>query len=224
MQKDDNFPGFFGLGESVLAHITSDLLQKNHHVYFDNYFPSVSLMEYLKTRNGFACATIRAYRKYLPHNLTTVKVMKRGGFDYRISASEIMYFKWMGNKPVHIISNFHDTEQTMILMRQRDGLQFPCPKDVKDYNSYMEGVDKAMIFSIYGVGRKSNKRWRHIFFGLISRTLCNAYVVYKKLIEPSIRSLEFHCSTAQSKKLAHYFLHQVVSRPKSLEKSMILRT
>ena len=150
--------------------------------------------------------------------------MKRGGFDYRISASEIMYFKWMGNKPVHIISNFHDTEQTMILMRQRDGLQFPCPTDVKDYNSYMGGVDKAMIFSIYGVGRKSNKRWRHIFFGLISRTLCNAYVVYKKLIEPSIRSLEFHCSTAQSKKLAHYFLHQVVSLPKSLEKNMILRT
>ena len=105
-------------------HILHQTCFKNHHhVYFDNYFPSVSLMEYLKTRNGFACATIRAYRKYLLHNLTTVKVMKRGGFDYRISASEIMYFKWMGNKPVHIISNFHDTEQTMILMRQRDALQ-----------------------------------------------------------------------------------------------------
>ena len=62
----------------------------------------------------------------------------------------------------------------------------------------MGGVDKADIqCSIYGVGRKS-KKWSHrIFFGLISRTPCNAYVVYKNLTEPSIRSLELHCSIAQ---------------------------
>ena len=63
--------------------------------------------------------------------------------------------KWMDNKPVHIISNFHDTEQTMILRRQKDGsrLEFPCPTAVKDYNSYMRGVDKAdMLCSVYGVG------------------------------------------------------------------------
>ena len=41
MPKDYNFLACFGLGESVVAHFTSDLLQKNHHVYFDNYFSSV---------------------------------------------------------------------------------------------------------------------------------------------------------------------------------------
>ena len=114
--------------------------------------------------------------------------MNRGDFDYRVSAQEIVYFKWMDNKPVHIISNFHDTEQTLILRRQRDGsqLEFPCPTAVKDYNSYMGGVDRAdMLCSIYGVRCKSNKWWHRIFFGLVSCTLCNAYVVYKKLIEPS---------------------------------------
>ena len=69
---------------------------------------------------------------------------------------------------------------------------------MKDYNSYIGGVDKAdMLCSIYGVGRKSKRWWHRIFFGLVSCTLCNAYVVYKKLIEPSIRSLEFHRSIAQ---------------------------
>ena len=69
---------------------------------------------------------------------------------------------------------------------------------MKDCSSYMGGIDKAdMSCSIYGVGRKSNKWWHHIFFGLLSCTLCNAYTVYKKLIEPSI-ILEFHCSIAQS--------------------------
>ena len=100
---------------------------------------------------------------------------------------------------MHIISNFHDAEQTMILRRQRDGsqLEFPCPTAVKDYNSYMGGIDKDnMLCSIYGAGRKSKKWWHRIFFGLVSHTLCNAYVVYKKLTEPSIRSLEFHRSIA----------------------------
>ena len=50
-------------------------------------------MEYLKTRNIFACATIRSNRKYLPNNLTTDKVMNRGDFYYRVSAQEIVYFK-----------------------------------------------------------------------------------------------------------------------------------
>ena len=142
--------------------------------------------------------------------------MNRGDFDYRVSAQEIVYFKWMDNKPVHIISNFHDTEQTLILRRQRDGsqLEFPCPTAVKDYNSYMGGVDKAdMLCSIYGVGRKSKKWWHRIFFGLVSLTLCNAYVVYKKLIEPSIRSLEFHCSIPQS--LITLSKHPKIVRPLS---------
>ena len=69
------------LGESVVAHFTLDLFQKNHHVYFDNHFSSVPLMEYLKTRNVFAYATIRSNGKYLPNNLKTDKVMNRGDFD-----------------------------------------------------------------------------------------------------------------------------------------------
>ena len=114
---------------------------------------------------------------------------------------EIVNFKWIDNKPVHIISNFYNTEQTMLMTRQREvsQLEFPCPTAVKEYNSSMGGVDKVdMLCLIYGVGCKSKKWWHHIFFGLVSHTLCNAYVVYKKPIEPSIRSLEFHHSIAQS--------------------------
>ena len=201
MHRDDNLPACFGLGESVIAHFTSDLAGKNHHVYFDNYFSSVPLVEYLKTENIFACGTIRSNRKYLPSNLTTDKVMNRGDFDYRVSSQEIVYFKWKDNKPVHIISNFHKTEKTKLLRRQRDGsrVEFPCPTAVKDYNAYMGGVDKAdMLCSIYGLSRKSKKWWHRILFGALGRTLCNAYVVYKKHIDPSMNSLEFHCSIAQS--------------------------
>ena len=144
-------------------------------------------------------------------------------------AQEIVYFKWINNKPVHTISNFYDTEQTMILRRQRYGsrLECLCPTAMKDYNSYIGRVYKANILcSIYGIGHKSKKWWHRIFFGLVSCTLCNAYIVYKKLIEPSIRSLEFHHSIAQSlitlstqsQMLAGHFLHQVMAQPKSGER------
>ena len=46
--------------------------------------------------------------------------MNRDDFGYRVSAQEIVYFKCMDKKPVHIISNSHDTEQATILRRQRD--------------------------------------------------------------------------------------------------------
>ena len=102
----------------------------------------------------------------------------------------------------------------MIQRRQRNGsrLKFPYPTAVTDYNFYMGAVDKAdMLCSIYGVACKSKKWWRRIFFGLVSRTLCNAYVVYKKLIESSIRSLQFHRSIAQS--LITLIKHPKVGRP-----------
>ena len=36
--KDFNFSACFDLRESAVAHFTSGLLQKNHHVFFDIYF------------------------------------------------------------------------------------------------------------------------------------------------------------------------------------------
>ena len=69
MPRNPNFLECFGLGESVVAYFTADLVGKNHKVYFDNYFSSVPLMEYLKTNKIFACATIRSNRKYLPNNM-----------------------------------------------------------------------------------------------------------------------------------------------------------
>ena len=35
--------------------------------------------------------------------------MSRVDFSIRVSVQEIVYFKWMDNKSMDIISNFHDT-------------------------------------------------------------------------------------------------------------------
>ena len=48
-----------GLGARVVKSLTSDLKGKYHHVYFDNYFTSLHLLEDLEEDNIYACGTAR---------------------------------------------------------------------------------------------------------------------------------------------------------------------
>ena len=53
------------LGMTVVKELTS-LLPSGSHVYFDNYFSSIALVEYLLSRNIYCCATFRKDRIGLP--------------------------------------------------------------------------------------------------------------------------------------------------------------
>ena len=70
---------------------------------------------------------------------------------------------------------------------------------MKDYNTYMGGVDKAdMLISSYGLYRKSKKWWQKIFFRLIDRALCNAFIAFNKITKAKMKSLDFRRRVAQS--------------------------
>ena len=194
-------PPYFGLGDKVVYEMTKSMYGNYHEVYIDNFFTSVPLLEYLFSHQVLCCGTLRTNKKYLPKNLAKDKDLKRGDFDYRVSKDGICVYKWRDNRPVHVISNFHGSQSAIIKRKNKDGseLMILCPNAVKDYNMYMGGVDKANMFcSIYGTSRKS-KKWLHrIFFGLIDRAICNAYVVFKKLDDEKCTSLQFRRSVAQS--------------------------
>ena len=86
------------------------------------------------------------------------KELNRGDFDYRILNQDIAVYKWIDNKAVNVISNFHGTERDEISRTQKDGSKkwFSCPKAINDYNQYMGGVDKADFYcAIYGKNRKN---------------------------------------------------------------------
>ena len=108
-----------------------------------------------------ACGTIRSDRKGLAKGLTSDKALKIGEHDFTISDTGIAFYKWMDNKAVHIVSNFHGSEVSSVCRTQKDGSkkEFTCRIAVKNYNEDMGGVDKAdMLCSIHGLGRKS-KKW-----------------------------------------------------------------
>lgn len=114
--------------------------------------------------------------------------LKRGEYDYRFSDLNIGYWKWKDNKMVHFVSNFHGSEETTVLRKQKNGTKSTviCSRSVKDYNVYMGGVDTAdRLRALYCVDRKSPKWWHRIFWGVLDIAFVNAYVVHGFIIEKS---------------------------------------
>ncbi|KAJ8886192.1 hypothetical protein PR048_012401 [Dryococelus australis] len=74
-------------------------------------------------------------KKHTPKNLTDGKKLDR----------DVGYFKWKDTKRVHLVSNFHGSEITIVKRKNRSGnsKNVGCPTVVADYNQHMGGVDHA---------------------------------------------------------------------------------
>ena len=64
------------LGERVVRSLSVTLKQKNYHLYFENFFNSVDLMEHLLEDGIYACGTYRRDRRNLPKKITSIKQSK----------------------------------------------------------------------------------------------------------------------------------------------------
>ena len=102
-------------------------------------------METLTTKHS-KCWIVRTDRKHLPKapQVPCDKTIKRGDV-VAFEANNIHYVKWMDNKPVHMLSNFLSEHPLHNVKRRKKGSStseiVSCPAVVKQYNSYMGGVD-----------------------------------------------------------------------------------
>ena len=58
-----------GLGKKVVLDLTEKIRDKRHHVFIDNYFNSIELIEELLSRNLYGCGTVRSNIKDLPEQM-----------------------------------------------------------------------------------------------------------------------------------------------------------
>ena len=65
------------LGAKVVKSLTSELHRKHHHVFFDNYFTSVSLLEDLLEDGVYACGTARKDCKGFPDTLNYRSILTK---------------------------------------------------------------------------------------------------------------------------------------------------
>ncbi|XP_025195693.1 piggyBac transposable element-derived protein 4-like [Melanaphis sacchari] len=118
------------LGGRVVKDLTNPLQHKNHNVYIDNFFTSVPLLAYLKSKGIFCCGTVKSTRKYLP-KLESDKNMTMGDIDWNMSDKyDISIVKWKDKRGVTLLSNFHNpTDVVEVKRKSKDGTtsMIPCP-------------------------------------------------------------------------------------------------
>jgi len=117
------------LGARVVKQLSQPLQEKNHCLFFDNYFTSYPLMTYLKSKNINACGTVNLTRKFLPA-LKNDKHLTLGEYDWSIDENSTSIVKWRDKRIVSLLSNFHNpTETTQVQRRSKDGstTMVSCP-------------------------------------------------------------------------------------------------
>ncbi|XP_044763683.1 piggyBac transposable element-derived protein 3-like [Coccinella septempunctata] len=163
----------FGLGPSVVLEY-SDVLRKlgphPYHIFCDNFFITIPLLEALSMKNLRCTGTIRENR-LCGCPLTEKKAMKkkeRGYFEYMSSDNKIIVTKWNDNNVICIASNCDSTHPVQMISRfskiHNKKVAVTQPQIIKNYNQYMGGVDRCdQNISLY----RTNIRGKKWYFTII---------------------------------------------------------
>ena len=65
------------LGAKVVKTLTDHLQGKFHHIFFDNFFTSLKLLEDLGDNGLYGCGTVRKHHIGFPPTLKTIKLTNR---------------------------------------------------------------------------------------------------------------------------------------------------
>ena len=166
------------------------ILDKGHHVYFDNYFTSPQLLKELYSRDTLACGTARS-RTFGPQALqsTKPKLALSPGESCALRCGPILAFKWVEDKAkakkkpkqVYMMTTVHTGLQrfTGKLCRD-DNAPILKPVAIVDYTKWMGGVDLSdQIMNYYHFLRRGCKWWRKLWVHLFNMVIANGHVLNK---------------------------------------------
>ncbi|XP_072342411.1 piggyBac transposable element-derived protein 4-like isoform X1 [Scyliorhinus torazame] len=161
------------LGYDVVMDLCHPYFHRNHHIYFDRFFASPTLMEHLESCGTKSCSTTHLNRKGLPPAARTIKLKKQG---------DVQFFQ----KGSLLLTIWKDKRQVATLSTNQNAKMIACsgtvkPQSVIEYNKYMGGVDLSdQMRSYYPVGRASKKWWRCVLWYLMNITIVNAWLIFKR--------------------------------------------
>ena len=182
-----------GLGYDVVMNMAHPFLNKNHHLFFDNFFSSPILLDHLLDQQTYACSTVRCTRKDLPP--CAKNKLRRPGETIVRQRSNLLFTKWHDKRDVAFLStNVSPEEPSRVVQRTKNGrnIEIRKPRVSDLYTANMGGVDRADQFrSFYTVGRQSRKWYRYIFWFVFNVAACNAYILeceHRRKNHPRTRS------------------------------------
>ena len=176
-----------GASSNIVLHLAESIpYNRNHKLYFDNWFSSLPLMDYLASHKVWCCGTIRTNR--IPSlKIKENKTKERGEsvqWETNVSTN-IAVVTWFDNKPVHLASTFLQVEPQQEIERynknSKNFVTIKRPNIVTEYNKNMGGVDLAdMLLSLYRIPVRSKKYYHRLVFHLLDIALINAWLLYRR--------------------------------------------
>ena len=135
-----------GLGHRVVRNLTRPLVGKNHHVFVDNFFNSLTLAEDLLRDRIYTCGTVRGNRQGIPRQIvpSTQRVKRLCQGESFLCKRNTVVTVWKDKKPVYFLSSQSDlVGNDTVGRRQRDGtvIQVPSAPVVKTYNNNTGSID-----------------------------------------------------------------------------------
>lgn len=168
----------------------------NHIIYFDNFYTTLGLYVYLRSRGIYSLGTVRSDR--LPNSwlstdlaLNAKKVVRGNIKEYVGNALGIGMTSvlWNDTKPVRLLSTYvaskpftskdvNAQSKKSHSMGQEAKEAFwgwLCPQIIRKYNRHMKGVDLMDgLLGRYHIRMKTRKWTNRIFFHLID--VVNSYI------------------------------------------------
>ena len=131
----------------------------NDKLFFDNWFSTLSLFDYINIK-GFLCfGTIRPIHLGDCACISNPSLKKkgRGEFDYKLNTDTgLLVAKWFDNMIVHVASNCAEINPVGPVKRWSKTAKLhqdiSCPNMIMEYNKGMGGVDTAnMLIALYRI-------------------------------------------------------------------------
>ena len=150
---------------------SANLLNKWYHIFCDNFFISITLVNRLYTLKTYITGTLRANR-IMPRFMHNVNLGENESVILRQGPLLGCAYKERRNRrTVRFIST------------AMPAIHIPQDKPIvaTTYNKYMGGVDlNDMMTSTYHDGRKSTCMWKRVAYNILHRMMLNAYILYQQ--------------------------------------------
>lgn len=182
----------FGLGAKVVLALCKTIPDPACKVvYFDNFFTSLELINYLREELGiFSLGTIRTNRlrgaeKKLPTDKELKKKPRGSHSQVVCNSNKVSVVKWYDNKCVTTASSYVDAHPVSTILRydkeKKRRTAVPCPEIIKHYNAHMGGVDLAdMLIALYRTGFKGHRWYLPLVSQLLDICVTNSWILYRR--------------------------------------------
>lgn len=204
-----------GLGGSVVVDLVSKLPVNHYHIYADNFFSSLSLVDHLSKSGIGYTGTIRENRTQKCPVMESKQLGKktRGEFDFRQdTANNLILAKWHDNAVVSLVSNCHGVNPvgnaTRWSAKDKKSISVTVPSMIQKYNKCMGGTDLMdRNISNYRITIRMKKWWWSVFSWILSSSVVNAWCLHRMANKESLSLLDF------TRQIAITYILNHTSRP-----------